>query len=240
MYFLAFSGGLDSTTLLAKLHADLRQSGTGLTLVFFDYGSKHNPFELASAQAISSFYGYEAFFDCVDLKNTGIFRSGDSALMAGNEEAVPSTAYTEAGSLEATVVPGRNLIMASILASKAEAHYLSGNDRAAEGRQREANVVAMAVHGGDHALYPDCRPVFIHRVDQAIKESTESCVCFHAPFVSMTKAEIVKLGLELGAPLHLTRSCYQAQGKACGECGTCRERLAAFKANGATDPADYA
>lgn len=224
--YLSLSGGLDSTTLLYFL----KEEGFEVRPVFFDYGSKHNPYEYLAACVILS----AAQMDrpqVINLAETRIFSGNDSALLAKNERPIPTDPYSAPGSLAATVVPGRNLIMASILASMAECEA-----------RRTGNLVevALGVHAGDHALYPDCRPAFIQQLDLTIQLSTECTVKLLCPFMHKTKAEIVKIGHELGVPFGLTRSCYKQQEKSCGQCGTCRERLAAFAENSLRDPIQYA
>lgn len=224
--YLSLSGGLDSTTLLYFL----KNEGFEVRPVFFDYGSKHNSYEYFAACVILS----AAQMDrprVINLAQTGIFSGNDSALLAQNGRPIPTEAYSAPGSLAATVVPGRNLIMASILASMAECEAR---------RIDEQVVVALGVHAGDHALYPDCRPAFVQNLDSTIQLSTECMVRLLCPFMRKSKAEIVKIGHELGVPFEFTRSCYKQQEKSCGQCGTCRERLAAFAENGLQDPIQYA
>ncbi|MCL1939918.1 MAG: 7-cyano-7-deazaguanine synthase [Desulfovibrionaceae bacterium] len=224
--FLAFSGGLDSTTLLAHLLAE----GHRVIPVFFNYGSRHNPFEEAAAARVASHY--EVKGPTVDLRDIFSGLAAWSALMAGSGKDIPTGpgGYQEPGSLAATLVPGRNLLMASILSSRAEAHALQTGD---------VTSIALATHGGDHALYPDCRPGFVDALSRTIREGTENRVGLLTPFCGMSKTDIVRRGIELKAPYHLTRSCYQDRAIACGKCGTCRERLAAFEAAGVPDPVPY-
>ena len=237
-YFVSLSGGLDSTTLLASV-LQMASHPRDVHPVFFNYGSKHNPYELECCKAVCSHYKILDQLEVVDLRPVGVFNPDTSALMANNDLEVPAASYSEPGSLDATVVPGRNMVMASILSAKAESLYLQRKAQR-PGASRMPVVVAMAVHSGDHALYPDCRPQFVVAVGNCITASTEGRVRFFTPFVDMTKAMIVGMGLEMGVPYELTRSCYRQQEKACGECGTCRERLKAFEANGVKDPAQYA
>ena len=237
-YFVSLSGGLDSTTLLANV-LKMTSQPEDVHPVFFNYGSKHNPFELECCKDVCKHYNILDQLEVVDLRPVGIFNPETSALMADNNLEVPAAAYSEPGSLDATVVPGRNMVMISILSAKAESLYLQRKAQR-PGAPQTPVVVALAVHSGDHALYPDCRPQFITAVANSVTASTEGRVRIFTPFVDMSKAAIVGVGLELGVPYELTRSCYRQQEKACGECGTCRERLKAFAENGFNDPAQYA
>ena len=226
MTFLAFSGGLDSTTLLCMRLAE----GAEVQPVFFDYGSKHNAFERKAANDVLAVVCPHTPLKVVELHNSGIFEGSASALLADSPDAVPDASYTAPGSLAATVVPGRNLIMASILASMAEVHAR---------RTCTPTEVALGVHAGDHVLYPDCRPDFVKALQQVVAESSGNMVSVAAPFLHCKKKNIVRIGRMVHAPLHLTRSCYKQQALSCGKCGTCRERLEAFAACGLVDPIPY-
>jgi 7-cyano-7-deazaguanine synthase len=124
-----------------------------------------------------------------------------------------------------TVVPNRNMILLAIAAAKAQ--------------DLSVDVVGFGAHAGDHAIYPDCRVEFIEKLDLAINYATEGKVQIFAPFTGVTKADIVKRGVELGVPFELTWTCYKGGDLACGRCGTCVERLEAFEIAGAVDPLEY-
>ena len=125
-----------------------------------------------------------------------------------------------------TVVPGRNLIFSSILASIAESHGYQG--------------IALAVHSGDHAIYPDCRPEFINNLYETVLCSSDGKVDdIWCPFIYADKTEILKVGHEIGVPYQYTRTCYKDQEFSCGRCGSCTERLEAFDAIGKRDPIIY-
>lgn len=230
--YCSFSGGLDSTTMLTYFLADNKT----VKPVFFYYGSKHNDFELLAAKRVigwlaGKYKGLLPDYELPVIDMRPAFSNIRSALLAQDAEQIPNSNYSVPGSLAATVVPGRNLIMASVLASMAESD-------ARQSQQKE--LVALGVHAGDHALYPDCRPEFVEYLAKTIDASTEGWVALETPFLYHNKAYIVKLGMELATPFELTRSCYKMQGVSCGECGTCRERLAAFRANNLQDPIKYA
>jgi len=212
---LALSGGMDSTTVLAWLAAQ----GYEVECFGFNYGSKHNPYELSGAERIAKHY--KVPFTELNLREG--FQFMTSNLMAGQGE-IPEGHY-EDKSMEQTVVPGRNIIFLSYLAGLAWS--------------REAQHIAIGIHQGDHAIYADCRKSFFDKMNDAIVEGTDGRVGILAPFVNGDKGDIVSYGLEASVPYHLTRTCYKAQRVSCGKCGSCRERLEAFEANRAKDPIPY-
>ena len=142
--------------------------------------------------------------------------------MSGGE--IPEGHYNDA-TMSQTVVPGRNLMFASILAGYAESIGF--------------NRIALGVHKGDHEIYPDCRKEFVKALDSCIYLSTDKSVEVYTPLIDMDKIEIVQEGLDLEVPYHLTRTCYKDQERSCGVCGSCVERLEAFKLNNVKDPIEY-
>lgn len=226
---LAVSGGMDSVTLLGEF----LQQGYSVFCVSFYYGSKHNPHELHAAGNCVKYFREKypeqiLKHELVDLRM--LFKieslSQSSALLRGSSQEIPEGHYAE-DSMKATVVPGRNLIFASILASIAEAN--------------KADVIALGVHAGDHHIYPDCRPDFIVNLTMCIQASTEGRVRVAAPFLHENKASILKRGHHQNVipPYHLTRTCYKDTILSCGKCGSCVERLEAFKTIGIEDPISY-
>jgi 7-cyano-7-deazaguanine synthase len=168
----------------------------------------------------------EAEFAYIDLTSVGAQLTGSA--LTDDSVPVPQGHYA-AESMKATVVPNRNMIMLSIATGIAVA--------------RGASTVSTAVHAGDHAIYPDCRPTFISLMSQTAQIATEG---FHAPgfsieapFVNMTKAEICQLGADLGVPWENTWSCYEGRALHCGKCGTCVERHEAFMIADVFDPTRY-
>lgn len=214
---ISLSGGMDSVTLLGFLLA----SDYEVEAVGFTYGSKHNHYENEAALKAAEFYGVP--FELLDLSEA--FAGISSALMKTGGD-IPEGHY-EAESMKQTVVPGRNMIFISILAGIAES--------------RGCGKVAVGVHSGDHAIYPDCRPGFIHAMSTAVSRATDGKVDLIAPFLGDDKGSIIKKGLGFlpPVPYDLTRTCYKDQEKACGVCGSCTERLEAFEANGIPDPIEY-
>ncbi|MDR1497488.1 MAG: 7-cyano-7-deazaguanine synthase QueC [Puniceicoccales bacterium] len=211
-----FSGGLDSTVLLAKLIAEGREC---LALTF-KYGQKHAR-EIAAAQAICGLFGVR--HQVVDLGALASLWGGNS--LTDPALPVPDGHYTEER-MKVTVVPGRNLVFLSIGTAWA----------IAEG----ADTLAYGAHGGDHVIYPDCRSEFTAALAPAIALSDWRAVRLEHPFVNMTKTDIVRLGTAIGAPMHLSWSCYKGGALHCGRCATCVERKEAFANSGNPDPTHYA
>ena len=214
---ISFSGGLDSTTLLAYC----LNEGMEVHAVSFSYGSKHNKYENEAAKRIIEHY--EIPFHFFDL--TPIFNSFQSSLLQSGGP-IPEGHY-QAESMRQTVVPARNMIFISILTGLAESLRIP--------------IIGLGVHAGDHFIYPDCRPGFIRPIRKAIFEATDNAVELFTPFIYLTKKEIIELSKSFfdEVPYHLTRTCYKDQEKACGVCGSCQERLEAFNLAGIPDPIKY-
>jgi 7-cyano-7-deazaguanine synthase len=212
------SGGLDSVTLAYLLHAE----GYTLHLLSFDYGQRHKK-ELAYAELCARRLNAE--FDIIDLSNFGKFLKG-SALTDDIE--VPDGHYAEP-TMAITVVPNRNAIMLSLAYGIAVAE--------------NAEIVAIGTHGGDHFIYPDCRPGFITAFDAMQRHAVEGFgnpkLRLEAPFLYMGKHQIAKIGSTLQVPYADTWSCYKGGTKHCGKCGTCVERKEAFELAGVPDPTEY-
>lgn len=217
---IALSGGLDSSTLLHYL----LERGYELHCCSFYYGSKHGVEEIKSAEKIIKYFknnNYPIFSNFFEMSN--IFQGFNSSLL-NKDEKIPEGHYQQEN-MKSTVVPGRNLIFASILAGVAESIG--------------AEHIALGVHDGDHFIYPDCRLGFINALNEVIIQSTENKVSVICPFQDKTKIEIVKIGIALQTPFHLTRTCYTSNDNACGKCGSCIERLEAFEFNNIKDPIKY-
>lgn len=224
---LSLSGGMDSATLLGYiLNKELSSQEIEVHCCSFIYGSKHNPYELEAAKNTVQYYKNEGFnivHNIFDL--TESFANFTSNLLTSGGE-IPEGHY-ESENMKKTVVPGRNLIFASILSGYAESV--------------KAESVFLGVHSGDHHIYPDCRPNFITSLMNTVMESTEGKVLIKAPFMFSDKTDLLKLGYSYTpkVPYHLTRTCYKAQELACGKCGSCQERLEAFRNINKIDPVDY-
>ena len=218
-----FSGGVDSTTCLA-LAID-RFGKDKVVPLSIQYGQKHNK-ELESAANVLAFYGIEG--QVMDV--TKLFAFSNSALLKQSREAVPEGSYKEQQELHgegpvSTYVPFRNGLFLSAAASMA--------------LSLDCGYIYYGAHSDDAAgnAYPDCSEVFYQSMGTAIYEGSGQVLSLEAPFIKSNKADVVKTGLSLGAPYHLTWSCYEGNDKPCGHCGTCIDRRAAFLANGMEDPA---
>ncbi len=215
-YILIYSGGLDSTVLLYHLRA----SGSLVDCLSFDYGQKHRR-EISSARFLCDSLGIPHSTVDISALNT-LF--GKSAL-TDQSTPVPHGHYTDE-TMKSTIVPNRNMIM--IAAGIACAI------------SRGADAVAYGAHCGDHAIYPDCRPEFGETLNQAAQLCDWRPIRVVFPFISMSKAEIVKRGTELRVPFNQTWSCYEGGKAHCGRCGTCVERIEAFHEAAIADPTIYA
>lgn len=211
---ISLSGGLDSSTLL--LH-QIKSKHTVYAVNFY-YGSKHGLREGLAAEKICAYYNVSI----LKLNITEVFRlQGLSSHLMKDGGKIPEGHYNDE-SMKLTVVPGRNTIFTSVLAGIAES---IGFDS-----------VALAIHSGDHHIYPDCRPEWFKNMQATIMSSTENRVILEAPFLNVDKAQIVSYGLKNKLPYELTYTCYVGDAKHCQRCGSCRERREAFESNGATDP----
>lgn len=211
-----FSGGLDSTVMLAQLLA----AGDEVIALSVDYGQRHRR-ELAQAKLIAGRLGVE--WRVADLSAIAPLLAGSS--QTSPDIAVPHGHYAEE-TMKQTVVPNRNMIMIAVAAGWAIS--------------RRCERVAYAAHAGDHTIYPDCRPEFAAALGQALLLADWHPIELHCPFLTMNKAEIVTLGAGLGVDFAATWSCYEGGKVHCGRCGTCVERREAFAHAGLPDPTAYA
>ncbi|MCJ8141163.1 7-cyano-7-deazaguanine synthase QueC [Falsirhodobacter halotolerans] len=211
------SGGLDSVSLAHRVAAE----GALHMLVSFDYGQRHRK-EIDYAARAGERLGVP--HRIIDMRGIGAALTG-SALT--DDLDVPDGHYAEE-TMRVTVVPNRNAIMLTIAFGIAMA----------EG----ADAVATAVHGGDHFIYPDCRPAFTEAFGamQAAALDGYAKVALLTPYVHRTKADIVTDGAAAGTPFAETWSCYKGGAVHCGRCGTCVERREAFDLAGIADPTVYA
>ena len=218
-----FSGGLDSTTCLA-LAID-KYGAENVLALSISYGQKHTK-EIEAAKAVAAYYGVK--LQTLDL--AAIFADSDCSLLKGSTEEIPKESYAEQltktdGKPVSTYVPFRNGLFLSSAASVALSHG--------------CEVIYYGAHADDAAgnAYAECSVPFLEHIGQAISIGTYDHVHLIAPFAQLNKAAVVARGLELKAPYHLTWSCYEGGEQPCGECATCRDRAAAFAANGVPDPA---
>lgn len=218
-----FSGGLDSTTCLAL--AIEKYGADEVLALSVSYGQKHTK-EIEAARAVAKHYGVK--LQTLDLAE--IFADSDCSLLKGSTQEVPKESYAEQlaethGKPVSTYVPFRNGLFLSSAASIALSHG--------------CEVIYYGAHADDAAgnAYPDCSQDFNDAINTAIYLGSGKQLRVEAPFVGKTKADVVAEGLRLHAPYELTWSCYEGGEKPCGLCGTCRDRAAAFAANGVKDPA---
>ena len=221
-YVIAMSGGLDSSTLAYEV-VKASTEKVELHLVNFHYGTKHNHQERKAFTLIVERLKKMCAVQAHYINVAQIFINSDSTLLSGREN-IPQ-GHHEDEIMKATVVPGRNLLFSSILASIAE--------------QVGAQYIALGVHQGDHAIYPDCTPEFIHFLSKTIEASTNSKTSVLAPFNHMNKVGIVERALLLEVPVELTYTCYNGGALPCGKCSACQERLEAFSIINKKDPVRY-
>ena len=218
------SGGVDSTTCLGL--AIERFGKENVIALAITYGQKHTK-EVEAAQAVAQYYG----IDLLSLDLSTIFRYDTKCtLLQGSEEEIPEESYAEQlkktdGKPVSTYVPFRNGLFLSSAASIA--------------LSKDCSVIYYGAHSDDAAgnAYPDCSDAFNQSMKSAIEIGSGNQLTIEAPFVNMAKKDVVREGLRLKVPYHLTWSCYEGGDKPCGKCGTCRDRAAAFAANGVADPA---
>ena len=207
------SGGLDSITLLYD------KAETIALAISFDYGQNQGKKELPYAE----YHCQKLGIPHITIPLTFMHQYFKSSLLEG-AEAIPEGHYEEEN-MKSTVVPFRNGIMLAIATGIAESH--------------ELKRVYIANHGGDHTIYPDCRPEFIDAMDKATSAGTFVDVRVEAPYTNISKADIVRRGTALGIDYAKTWSCYKGSEIHCGKCGTCVERKEAFADAGVKDPTEY-
>lgn len=213
------SGGLDSSAMLWYL----QNSGFVIKeIITFNYGQRHSKevqnAKLVVEEFIKSYYNVN--HQIVDMTNIGKLISKGS--LTGGED-VPHETY-DAESQRITIVPNRNMIFLSIAAGRAISI--------------DAKAIGYAAHSSDYSVYPDCRPEFIELMNKTLYQGNLwDPVELIAPFQHLSKIDVVKIGLDLNVPFHLTWSCYEGKNDPCLECGTCLERTEAFFKNNVQDPA---
>jgi 7-cyano-7-deazaguanine synthase len=210
------SGGMDSVTALYQA----RREHDVVASLSFNYGSKHNPRELPFAAEHAAKLGVRHEVVSLDFMNR-LFAS-DLLASGGN---IPDGHY-EAANMKQTVVPFRNAIMLSVATGFAESAGAEG--------------LVIAAHGGDHAIYPDCREEFMQAMGSAMRLGTYEGIKLLRPFIALNKGQIAAQGARLGIDYARTWSCYKGGAIHCGTCGTCVERREAFIEAGHPDPTAYA
>ena len=207
------SGGMDSITMLYEFKDQIALG------VSFNYGSNHNNREIPFAEMHCKRVGIPHI--TIDL---GFMPQYFKSSLLEGADAIPEGNYDEEN-MKSTVVPFRNGIMLSIAIGIAESNHLKH--------------VLMANHGGDHTIYPDCRPAFVDAMSAAAQAGTFEDVTIEAPYTNITKADIARHGKQLGIDYSETWSCYKGGEVHCGQCGTCRERQEALREAGIADTTEY-
>jgi len=220
------SGGVDSTTCLAI--AVTNYGAKNVTALSMYYGQKHSK-ELECANKVAEFYGVRHITKDI----SSVFTFSDCSLLQHSMKEIKHESYKEQldeiggeGTVE-TYVPFRN----GLFLSYATAIAIS----------LKVDKIFLGNHADDSAgrAYPDCSSEFSGAMNTAIYEGSGRLVSIVTPLLDLNKANVVKLGLSLGAPYELTWSCYEGGNMQCGKCGTCIDRRAAFRANGMEDPVPY-
>ncbi|WP_166253125.1 7-cyano-7-deazaguanine synthase QueC [Marinobacter salicampi] len=209
-----YSGGMDSFTLLHRARAQ----GLAIHALSFDYGQRHRR-ELDCARSVCG--ELDIPHQVLDIRSLSSVMAGSA--LTGNTP-VPEGHYAE-DSMKSTVVPNRNMILLSLATG-----YAVTVDAAA---------VWYGAHGGDHAIYPDCRPEFVKRMDAVCRVANYQPVRIEAPYINSDKTAILAEGLAMGLDYSQTWTCYNGRERACGRCGSCQERLGAFANHGRPDPLPY-
>ena len=216
------SGGLDSSTCMAIAKND----GYEIYALSFDYGQRHDR-ELESARAIARHFGAKEHL----VLKMELDRIGGSALTDESIE-VPENRDEEhmAEDIPVTYVPARNTILLSYALAYAEV--------------KDCDAIYIGANALDYSGYPDCRPEYYRAFEEVARLGTKRGVEgrpieIKYPLIEMSKAEIIRTGMELGVPYELTWSCYKGGERACGVCDSCRLRLKGFREAGYEDPLDY-
>jgi len=212
---VVYSGGMDSFTLLNRAVAERQDIHT----LSFDYGQKHRR-ELECATLVTD--QLKIPHQVLDITSLSVlFRS--SSLISSDKD-VPEGHY-ESENMKSTVVPNRNMILLSIAIGYAV--------------DIGADSVWYGAHAGDHAIYPDCRPEFVERMNHVAGIANYDPVTIFTPYLDKDKKGILAEGIAMGLDYASTWTCYKGKNKACGKCGSCTERLEAFEHHGLKDPLEY-
>lgn len=224
------SGGVDSTTCVG-IAVD-RFGKENVATVSFNYGQRHDK-ELKCAAEIAKYYEVPHYV--IDLTSAGIFNHSNCSLLKHSEQSIEHASYEEQISkkengMVSTYVPFRNGLLLSSAASLAVSLW-----------EDDTVYIFIGAHADDAAgnAYADCSAEFNQAMFDAIRIGTYEKVLLTAPLVGKNKAEVVKKGLSLNVPYHLTWSCYEGGDVQCGTCGTCIDRKKAFELNGVEDPVPY-
>lgn len=212
---LILSGGMDSFTLMH--HAVSKN--IEVDCITFDYGQRHAK-EIDCAQQACKALNVSN----LKIKIPNVDAIFANSALTDHQVEVPHGSY-KAESMKSTIVPNRNMLFISYAISYAVS--------------RNIDTVWYGAHAGDHFIYPDCRPEFLSNMNAAAQTCHTYPIIVEAPFLHLTKGEIVKIGLDLDIDYSKTWTCYEGQDLACGSCGSCNERQEAFSVNNSIDPIAY-
>jgi len=209
-----YSGGMDSFTVLNRALKD----GKEVYALSFDYGQRHVK-ELECASQVCNGLGVQ--HKVIDISAINQLLAGSSLT---DDIDIPEGHY-EAENMKSTIVPNRNMILLSL----AVGYAVSVG----------AEQVYYGAHSGDHAIYPDCRPEFVMKMNDVCQIANYESVEIFSPYLNVDKTDILADGISMNLDYSNTWTCYNGREKACGKCGACQERLEAFEENGLTDPIAY-
>jgi len=209
-----YSGGMDSFTVLNRALKD----GKKVYALSFDYGQRHVK-ELECAASVCK--SLKIDHKIIDISSINQLLAGSSLT---DDIEIPEGHY-ESENMKSTVVPNRNMILLSL----AVGYAVSVG----------AAQVYYGAHSGDHAIYPDCRPEFVQKMNEVCQIANYESVEIFSPYLAVNKAAILADGLDMGLDYSDTWTCYNGRTKACGKCGSCQERLEAFSENKMVDPISY-
>jgi len=209
-----YSGGMDSFTVLNRALKD----GKKVFALSFDYGQRHVK-ELECAASVCK--SLKIDHKIIDISSINQLLAGSSLT---DDIEIPEGHY-ESENMKSTVVPNRNMILLSL----AVGYAVSVG----------AAQVYYGAHSGDHAIYPDCRPEFVQKMNEVCQIANYESVEIFSPYLAVNKAAILADGLDMGLDYSDTWTCYNGRTKACGKCGSCQERLEAFSENKMVDPISY-
>lgn len=210
-----YSGGMDSYTVL---HKAIEEGLTPFALTF-DYGQRHVK-EIQVASDVCKELGIN--HKVIDITAINQLIGGSSLTDSSIEVALGDY---ENSNMVNTVVPNRNMILLSLAIGYAVSIG--------------AEKVYYGAHSGDHDIYPDCRPIFVEKMNEVAAVANYESTEIYSPYLKSDKIGILKDGIRMGLDYSKTWTCYNGREKACGQCGSCVERLEAFEKNGLTDPIAY-